>query len=131
LILLDTHAWLWLALEPARLSRPALAAIRRAASGGGLVIASITLWEMAMLVARGRVIPQGTPEAWLTALVERSGVTVKEITPAVAALAIQLPAQFPLDPADRLIATTARVEGIPLVSRDRAMRASPLVETVW
>lgn len=131
MILLDTHAWLWLALEPARLSRPALAAIRRAASGGGLVIASITLWEMAMLVARGRVIPQGTPEAWLTALVERSGVTVKEITPAVAALAIQLPAQFPLDPADRLIATTARVEGIPLVSRDRAMRASPLVETVW
>jgi PIN domain nuclease of toxin-antitoxin system len=131
LILLDTHAWLWLALEPARLSRPALAAIRRAASGGGLVIASITLWEMAMLVARGRVIPQGTPEAWLTALAERSGVTVKEITPAVAALAIQLPAQFPLDPADRLIAATARVEGIPLVSRDRAMRASPLVETVW
>jgi PIN domain nuclease of toxin-antitoxin system len=95
------------------------------------VIASITLWEMAMLVARGRVIPQGTPEAWLTALAERSGVTVKEITPAVAALAIQLPAQFPLDPADRLIAATARVEGIPLVSRDRAMRASPLVETVW
>ena len=65
MILLDTHAWLWLCLEPRRLSAPAGAAIRRAVNGGGLAIASITLWEVAMMLARGRVIPHGTPEAWL------------------------------------------------------------------
>jgi PIN domain nuclease of toxin-antitoxin system len=84
-----------------------------------------------MMIARGQVVPQGTPEAWLAALVERSAVVVKEITPAVAALATHLPADFPGDPADRLIAATARIEGAILVSRDRGLRASPMVETAW
>lgn len=79
-----------------------------------------------MLLVRGRVIPQGTPEAWLGALVDRSGVVVKEITPAVAALATHFPGDFPADPADRLIAATARAEGLSLVSRDARMRASPV-----
>lgn len=131
MIVLDTHAWLWLGLEPRRLSSTATSAIRRAANAGGLAIASITLWEVAMMIAGGRVVPQGTPEAWLAALVERSGVTIKEITPAVAALATHLPGDFPGDPADRLIAATARVEGAPLVSRDQRMRASRMVETIW
>jgi PIN domain nuclease of toxin-antitoxin system len=130
-IVLDTHAWLWLCLEPRRLSRGAAAAIRRAAKGGGLAIASITLWEVAMMVLRGRVIPQGTPEAWLAALVDRSGVIVKEITPSVAALATHFPDDFPADPADRLIAATARSEGVALVSRDARILASRVVDTVW
>ena len=131
MILLDTHAWLWLCLEPRRLSGGAATAIRRAAKGGGFAIASITLWEVAMMVARGRVIPQGTPEAWLAALVDRSSVIVKEITPSVAALATHFPADFPADPADRLIAATARAEGAALVSRDARIRASRVVDTVW
>jgi PIN domain nuclease of toxin-antitoxin system len=130
-IVLDTHAWLWLCLEPQRLSAPAIRAIRAAVSRGGLAIASITLWELAMMLARGRVIPRGTPEAWLAELIDRSGVVVKEITPAVAALATHFPEDFPGDPADRLIAATARAEGIPLVSRDAALRASAVIETIW
>ncbi len=131
MILLDTHAWLWLCVEPRRLSAAAAAAIRRAVSGGGLAIASITLWEVAMMLARGRVTAQGTPEAWLTALIDRSGVSIKAITPAVAALATHLPVDFPGDPADRLIASTARADGIALVSRDARLRASPMIETIW
>jgi PIN domain nuclease of toxin-antitoxin system len=130
-IVLDTHVWLWLCVEPQRLSRSAAVAIRRATNHGGLAIASITLLEVARLVARGRVLPQGTPEAWLTALVERSNVTVKEITPAVAVLAVHFPDDFPGDPADRLIAATARADGMALVTRDAKMRASALVETIW
>ena len=84
-----------------------------------------------MMVARGRVIPQGTPEAWLDALVDRSDVVVKEITPTVAVLATHLPADFRGDPADRLIAATARAEGLRLVSRDARLRASQAVETIW
>jgi PIN domain nuclease of toxin-antitoxin system len=130
-IVLDTHAWLWLSLEPRRLSSAATAAIRRAANDGGLAIASISLWEVAMMLVRGRVIPHGTPESWLGALVDRSGVTVKEITPSIAALATHFPDSFPADPADRLIAATARAEGMPLVSRDTRIRASAVVETIW
>jgi len=130
-IVLDTHAWLWLCLEPRRLSSAAASAIRRAANDGGIAIASISLWEVAMMVVRGRVIPHGTPEAWLGALVDRSGVTVKEITPSIAALATHFTDDFPSDPADRLIAATARADGLPLVSRDSRIHASAIVETIW
>jgi len=95
MIVLDTHAWLWLCLEPQRLSAAAVTAIRRSLSDGGLAIASITLWEVAMMIARGRLIPHGTPETWLGALVDRSGVVVKEITGAVAVLATHFASDFP------------------------------------
>jgi len=130
-IVLDTHAWLWMCLEPRRLSAAAAAAIRRAANDGGLAIASITLLEVAMLAARGRVVPQATPETWLAMMIERSNVTVSEISPAVAALAVHLPADFPGDPADRLIAATARATGAALVTRDARLRRSHAVETIW
>ncbi|MGH7356312.1 MAG: type II toxin-antitoxin system VapC family toxin [Candidatus Rokuibacteriota bacterium] len=131
MILLDTHSWLWLCLEPRRLSRTASAAIADAARAGGLAIASITVWEAALLIVRGRLMPQGTPESWLSDLVDRSNVVVKEITPAVAMLAMQWPADFPRDPGDRIIAATARAEGLQLVTGDARIRRSPLVETVW
>jgi PIN domain nuclease of toxin-antitoxin system len=73
----------------------------------------------------------GPPETGLGALVDRSGVTVKEITPSIAALATHFPDNFPADSADRLIAATASAEGVPLVSRDARIRASAVVETIW
>lgn len=131
MILLDTHAFLWLVLDPKRLSRHALAAARRAEARGGLALCSISVWEIAALVAEGRFQVFGTVEAWITKLLERSRVIVKEITPVVTVLATQFPESFPRDPADRLIAATARAEGIPLVTRDERIRESPLLQTIW
>ena len=131
MIVLDTHAWLWLCLEPRQLSAAAAGAIRGAMKDGGLAIASMTLLEVAVMVARRRVVPQGMPENWLRTLIDRSGVIVKEITPAVATLAAHLPDDFPGDPADRLIAATARAEGVSLVTRDAQIKASRVVETIW
>jgi len=130
-ILLDTHAWLWLCLEPRRLSGAAATAIREALTSGGLAIASISLWELAMMVALGRVVPRGTSEAWIRELCERARVAIKEITPAIASVSTQFPDDFPADPADRLIAATARVEGLLVVTRDSKLRASRLIRTIW
>jgi PIN domain nuclease of toxin-antitoxin system len=44
---------------------------------------------------------------------------------------VRLPDPFPRDPSDRLIAATAMVEGVPLVTADTRIRQSKLVETVW
>jgi len=130
-ILLDTHVLVWLATEPKKLSRPAASAIRRALRSGGIAIASISLWEVAMLVASGRIRVAGTADAVIRLLVEETGVAVLEITPSVAALSTQLPEDFPRDPADRLIAATARDRGLSLVSADDRIRACPLVRTIW
>jgi len=131
MILLDTHAWLWLGMSPERLSAAAASAIRAAAASGGLAIASVTLVETAWLMARGRLRLHGSPETLLPELLDGTGVVVKEITPAIAAVFTHLPDALGHDPVDRVIVATARVEGPPLVTRDRRIRAQHMVPTVW
>lgn len=127
--LLDTHVLVWMVGEPARLSRAARAAIRSAQDAGGLAVSAITLWELASLIARGRIQAYGTVDASVRLLID--GVALKPITPEIAALATQFPNDFPRDPADRLIAATARAEGVSLVTRDDKIRSSPLISTIW
>jgi PIN domain nuclease of toxin-antitoxin system len=131
MILLDTHVLLWLAVKPARLSKPATRAIKRAERAGGVAISSITLWEIAQLVDDRRVKVHGSTEAFLDSLCQSSELTVLVITAEIAALAFQFPPDFPRDPADRLIAATGRAHGIPLVTKDHPMQDCPLVDTVW
>ena len=131
MILLDTHVLAWLVASPARLSRRAASAIRRARANQGIGIAAISLWELAMLFARGRLEATGTIEASLQLIMDRSGAILKPLTPEVAALATQFPQDFPFDPADRLIAATARAEGLTLITRDERIRKCPLVRTIW
>lgn len=130
MILLDTHVLVWAALSPARLTRRAANAIRRAGPSG-LAIASITLWEIAFLLWRGRLRYAGTAEQGLRRIVEATGVAIKDITPEIAVLAQQFDASFPADPQDRLIAATAIAEGVPLLTADAAIRASERLRTIW
>ena len=130
MILLDTHVILWLALEPARISRRAKSAIDEARKRGeGLAIADITLLEIATLVSKGRIALGSTLETFLTE-VEARFVTLP-ITARSSSRAVGLPAGFPSDPADRIICATALVEGIPLITADDAIRRSKVIATVW
>lgn len=126
--MLDTHALIWAVADTKRLSPKAAAAIR-AHKDAGLVIAAITLWELAMLVTRGRIQAFGTVDASVRLLTE--GTIIKPITAEIAAIAVQLPREFPQDPADRLIAATARAEGLPLITHDERLQQSPLIQTIW
>lgn len=131
MILLDTQVLVWLVAQPQRLSPRAASAIRRAHKSDGLGIASITLWELGMLFARGRLRTSGTIEASVRLVTDSAGVIVKPITSAIAALATQFPADYPADPADRLIGATARAEGLALVTRDSGIQSSGLLKTIW
>ncbi|MFI5114392.1 MAG: type II toxin-antitoxin system VapC family toxin [Terriglobales bacterium] len=128
-ILLDTHVLAWAAADSKLLSRAAASAIRRARRGGGIAVAAITVWELALLLSLGKLQVYGGIEASVRLLLE--GVTVRPITPEIAALATQFPDDYPRDPADRLIGATARAEGLTLVTRDERIRRSPLLRTLW
>ena len=130
-ILLDTHVLVWLVGQPEKLSKAAASAIRRARSSDGLSIADVTIWELALLLARGVLQSGGTVENTLRNLLGRSGVSIKPITPEIAALATQFPIDYPRDPIDRLIGATALAEGLALVTRDEGIRKSPLLKTIW
>lgn len=58
-------------------------------------------------------------------------VTVRAITPEIAALAADFPPNYPTDPGDRIIGATARAEGLTLLTRDENIRKSPLLKTLW
>jgi len=114
-----------------RLSRHAKSAIQRARLSDGLGIADVTIWELALLIARGALRTHSTVENTVRNFVTRSGVIVKPITAEVAVLATQFPEDYPKDPIDRLIGATARAEGLALITRDERIRSSPLLRTIW
>lgn len=129
MIILDTHALIWMASDPKRLTSKAREAIREARQESEVAIAAITLWEMAWLAENGRIEVVGSVESFVRDTAAR--VVVRPITPEIAALAVRLPSDFPKDPSDRLIAATAIVEGAPLVTADERMRKSKAVRTIW
>ncbi len=129
MILLDTHALIWLAFEPAKLSKAAREAIHESARTGGLGISAITLWEAAWLVTHRRIDFTGTADAFLEEISSRTAVF--PITKQIALLANQLPATYPRDPSDRLIGATAMSEGIALVTKDRTIRNCKQIKTIW
>ncbi len=130
MILVDTHVVIWLAGDQSRLSKNAKAAIDDARkNGGGLAISAITLWELATHAGRGRIRLDVSVESFISEVETR--FTVLPITGRACVRALGLPAAYPKDPADRIIAATALVEGLPLLTADREIRRARAVRTIW
>ncbi len=130
MILLDTHAWIWWLTGSGRLNSGERAALSDAAARGQLAVSAISLWEAHMLESRGRLeLPVPFPR-WL---VEASDPQVVRVIPletdVVLALDL-LPPGFHGDPADRIIAATARCKGMPLATWDKALRRMRSLE-IW
>jgi PIN domain nuclease of toxin-antitoxin system len=126
--LLDTHVVHWWSAEPKRVSARA----RKALEGADeLVIAAVSWYELAWLARHERIAVTVPIRAWLQGLAEQ--LRTIGITPAIADTAVNLPAAFPADPADRLIYATAIETGLELVTKDRAIRDhdKPRSLTVW
>ncbi len=125
--LLDTHAWVWWVQADPRLDRRTVEALDSLPADDRPLVCDISLWEVAMLVALGRLTLGEPLESWLDAAADPRSVRVLPVTPAIAAEVAQLPDTFHRDPADRLIVASCRVLGCSLVTRDRAITRARLV----
>jgi PIN domain nuclease of toxin-antitoxin system len=131
MIVLDTHVVIWDALAPERLSEPARAAMAQANQSDGMLICDISVWEIALLLQKGRLQVEADPLSFINLLIQANKVHVQTITPHIAILATQFPASINQDRADRLIAATTLAEHATLVTADRNLPAATLIPTVW
>lgn len=129
MILVDTHTSVWLAEAPELLSAQAHEAIRLERLIDGVAISDKTLWELAMMVSRGRFRLRTSLSDFLRT-VERTFI-VLPITGAIAERSMLFSAKFSKDPTDRIIAATAVVHGLRLITTDTKIRASKEVDCVW
>ena len=128
-VVLDTHAWLWWLSESERLSADAAAAIDRAAR---VFIPAISVWEVATLVSRGRLILDRPLDVWLAQAFAHPRAVCADLTWRITARGGQLGASgFHGDPADRLIVATALELGLPLISKDAQIHLWDGIDPVW
>jgi PIN domain nuclease of toxin-antitoxin system len=132
MVLLDTHAILWLDNgDP--LSDTAHQAIRQAAASGGILVSPVSAWELGLLVKRARITLDLEPLAWFRRFLGGVGVRLVPLSVEAAVRSSFLPDTFHGDPADRLLVATARELDVPLVTRDRRIldhAAAALLRTV-
>lgn len=120
-LLLDTHVWLWSLLAPDRLTRKTARALEN--PDNELWISPISLWELLVLVEKGRVRLDADPGQWVQEVFAKIPFREAPLNMEVALRTrhLDLPHQ---DPADRLIAATALVYSLTLVTADSRLLAS-------
>lgn len=132
MIVLDTHVMLWWANgDTTQLSSMARKAIAAELKSGRVIISSISAWELAMLVARERVMLALDTREWLHLIGQIEGVEFMPVTNDIAINSVELPGEFHKDPADRLIVATARQLGAVLITADEKIRNYPHLRTLW
>lgn len=123
LVLLDTHAFIWLLNGSERLGRKARKAVQRSLGEAAVLVSAISPWEIAMLVGKGRLVLDRDVGEWLTTALALPGVRLEPLSPEIAVASTRLPGSLHADPADRIIAATARHLGASLVTEDRLLLA--------
>ena len=131
MILLDTAAWIWWVADPDRLSTRARKTIESEESKNGLVVSAISVWEVAVKVALGKLQLNRSIRSWIEFACSYPGLSVVPIEPIDALESTLLPGAFHRDPADRLLIALSRRLEICIVTSDRAMRKYRHVETIW
>lgn len=116
MILLDTHALIWLADESGQLGKRSTALAREAWDQGRLAVSAISFWEIAMLHAKKRVM-LGAPPTEMRNMLLATAMIEFPIDGEIAMLAASLEVLHK-DPADRFIAATAIVKRARLVTAD-------------
>lgn len=132
MILLDTHALLWWVSDPKRIPAKATRLVDAAVRAGEqIAVCSISIWEIAMLVSRGRLTLNVATDVWVGRVESLPFLTFAPVDNRVALRSVNLDGFPNRDPADRMIAATAIEMGATLITADARLLAYKPVKAVW
>lgn len=133
MIVLDTHALIWWVNGDKQLSSVAQKAIAKelAADDAQILVSAISAWEIAMLIAKDRLVLTMDLDDWLATVESIEGVMFVAVSTELAVQSVRLPGSFHADPADRIIVALARHYAVPLITADRRIQAYQHVKTIW
>ena len=119
-LLLDTHIWIWSLGESSRLTRRVARAL--SAKDAELWLSPISLWELEILVEKGRLELAAGLDAWIDDAMEVAPMKEAPLTHAVvrSLRTVETPHS---DPADRFLAATAAALDLQLVTADEHLLA--------
>ena len=131
MIVLDTHALVFWVSDPNKLSSEARSMINQAFKKKTVYVSTISVWEIAMLVTKGRLMLTMDVESWLDKVENLPGIQFVPMDTAIARKSVMLPGTLHPDPADRIIIATARQLGATLITSDQKIRSYKHVKTLW
>ena len=122
--LLDTHVWLWVLNETSnRMSDPCASLIRRLLAASLVRVSDISVWEVAVKVAKGRLALTPDLGTWMYEAERKPGVDFVPVDRHAFILSAQLPSPPQAEPADRILIAPANLPKYPLVPADRQILA--------
>ncbi len=114
-LLLDTHIWIWSKLDPKRIGKGAARELSN--NDNDLWLSPVSVWEALALMQKGRI-RVGDPLAW----VERAADQLREAPLPQEIVRTGFALSLPhADPADRVLAATAKVLKLTLVTADQRL----------
>ncbi len=131
MIILDTCTLIFDSLSPDQLSPEAQATLNAEENRSNLYCSDISLWEIAMLINKGRLHPGTDCLTYLQLVQDARQITVLPITPRIAFLSTSMPEIKHHDPADRIIAATTKEHRAALVTADRKLLNVKDITTIW
>lgn len=129
MLILDTCVLIYVSLTPERLTTRVQSALDAGQAKGALYCADISLWELAMLMSKGRLDPGCPAHEYIDLVLLARGIEVLPITSEIASTSASL--ALHADPADRLIAATAICHRAPVVTSDKKLIGFGRIDTVW
>ena len=129
MIVLDTHAWIWYVDDPEHLSSKVRTAVEAAAESGDVYVSCISTWEVLMLEKKHRLKLSIPAEVWIERCQATGVFSFVPLDNSISRLSVSLGLHG--DPADRFIAATAVYLGARLITKDRKLRDSRKVDTLW
>lgn len=131
MIVLDTHVLVWWVSNPEKLSSKARRAIERAIKAKAVYISSISVWEIALLSAKGRLKLTMDVKRWIELIEQLPALQFVPVDNRIALSSVTLPERLHPDPADRMIIATARYLGAKVVTSDTKIRRYQHVQSTW